>query len=265
MKEASFLVSLVFSVLIIIGVAGVLVIIDAATTINNNVLAFASPSLSSSSTNSSASSTTTAASQPFSFFDNLETNKVRVYDIDIAYKIFGKGKPLILIPGFSMTMDMWDPNMLNELSSNHTIIIFDNRGVGETTAGNNIKKFSIQQFANDTAGLLAALKIDNNKPLDILGTSLGGFIAQEFALSYPEKVDRLILYASTCGGKEAIPPQISPKAMRSMVSGNASKDLFLSTLFPKEWINENIEYIEKNFVFPMGKVSTENIQRQSEA
>jgi hypothetical protein len=43
-----------------------------------------------------------------------------------------------------MIMDMWDPNMLNRLSSNNTIIIFDNRGVGETTAGNNTKKFQIQ-------------------------------------------------------------------------------------------------------------------------
>ena len=50
-----------------------------------------------------------------------------------------------------------------------------------------------------------------------------------------------------------------------MVSGNASKDLFLSTLFPSDWINENIDYIEKNFVFPMGKVSTLNLFRQSEA
>jgi hypothetical protein len=41
-----------------------------------------------------------------------------------------------------MTMDMWDPNMLNRLSSNNTIMIFDNRGVGETTAGNNTKKNS---------------------------------------------------------------------------------------------------------------------------
>ena len=58
----------------------------------------------SASTNSSA--TTTITSQSFSFFDNIETKKVRVGDIDIAYKIFGKGKPLILIPGFSMIMDM---------------------------------------------------------------------------------------------------------------------------------------------------------------
>jgi pimeloyl-ACP methyl ester carboxylesterase len=118
---------------------------------------------------------------------------------------------------------------------------------------------------------LAALKLDdsgsssNNQPIDILGLSLGGFIAQEFALTYPDKVDRLILLVSSCGGKESIPPQISPEAFRSMVSGNASKDLFLSTLFPKEWINENIDYIENNFVFPMGEVSTPNLLLQSQA
>jgi pimeloyl-ACP methyl ester carboxylesterase len=174
---------------------------------------------------------TSITSQSFSL-DNIETKKVRVGDIDIAYKIFGKGKPLLLIPGFSMTMDMWDPNMLNRLSSNHTVIVFDNRGIGQTTAGNDTNKFSIAQFANDTAGFLAALKLDgsrsNNQPIDILGLSLGGFIAQEYALTYPNKVDRLILLVSSCGGKESIPPQISPEAFKGMVSGNASKDLFYS-------------------------------------
>jgi hypothetical protein len=72
---------------------------------------------------SSTNASTNITSQSFSV-DNIETKKVRVGDIDIAYKIFGKGKPLLLIPGFSMTMDMWDPNMLNKLSSNHTIIAF---------------------------------------------------------------------------------------------------------------------------------------------
>ena len=229
----------------------------AIASITNNPLAY------STSTINSTAITTNA------FLDNIETKKVRVGDIDIAYKIFGKGKPLLLIPGFSMTMDMWDPNMLNRLSSNHTIIVFDNRGIGQTTAGNDPKKFSISQFTNDTAGFLASLKLDdtsnNNQSIDILGLSLGGFIAQEFVLTYPDRVDKLILLVSSCGGKESIPPQLSPEAFRSMVSGNASKALFLSTLFPKEWINENIDYIEKNFVFPMGKIRTQNLLLQSQA
>ncbi|HET7285419.1 MAG TPA: alpha/beta hydrolase, partial [Nitrososphaeraceae archaeon] len=94
---------------------------------------------------------TTANALSFSL-DNIQTKKVRAGDIDIAYKIFGKGKPLLLIPGFSATMDVWDPVMLYKLSSNHTIIIFDNRGIGKTTVGN--KAWSIGQFANDTAGLI---------------------------------------------------------------------------------------------------------------
>lgn len=255
----SFMTSLLLATMVIVG--GIEAVISSGLiTTTNNWLVYAPVSP----TNSSASIT----SQSFSL-DNIDTKKVRVGDIDIAYKIFGKGKPLLLVPGFSMTMDMWDPNMLDRLSSNHTIILFDNRGIGQTTAGDDPQKFSISQFANDTAGFLAALRLDggsgNNQPIDILGLSLGGFIAQEFALTYPEKVDRLILMVSGCGGKETIPPQLSPEAFRNMVSGNASEDLFLSTLFPQEWINENIEYIEKNFVFPMGKLPSQNLLLQSQA
>jgi len=249
-----YIVSLVLAVLSTIGVKEI--VISDVTMTANNMSAYAAVS----STNSLSFS-----------LDNIGTKKVRVGDIDIAYKIFGKGKPLLLIPGFSMTMDMWDPNMLNRLSSNHTVIVFDNRGIGQTTAGNDPQKFSISQFANDTAGFLTALRLDgnssnnNNHPIDILGLSLGGFIAQEFAITYPDKVDRLILVVSGCGGKESIPPQISPEVFRSMVLGNATKAMFLSTLFPQEWINENTAYIEKNFVFPMGKIPAQNLLFQSQA
>ena len=263
----SFMASLLLATMVIVGGTEVVISSGQITTGNNRLLnaAFSSTNLS-----------TSITSQSFSL-DNIETKKVRVGDIDIAYKIFGKGKPLLLIPGFSMTMDMWDPNMLAALSSNHTVIVFDNRGIGQTIAGNDPQKFSISQFVNDTAGLLAALRLDggsnnsssnssnNNQPIDILGLSLGGFIAQEFALTYPDKADRLILLVSSCGGKESIPPQLSPEAFRNMVSGNASKDLFLSTLFPKKWINENVDYIEKNFVFPMGKTPPQNLLLQSRA
>ena len=253
MRTAMVVSSLVFSLFIIV------TIVFVSASIINNHLTYATLTV-----NSTAITTN-------AFLDNIETKKVRVGDIDVAYKIFGKGKPLLLIPGFSMTMDMWDPNMLNRLSLNQTKVVFDNRGIGQTTAGNDPQAFSISQFANDTAGFLAALKLDsgatnsNSQPIDILGLSLGGFIAQEFALTYPDKVDRLIVLVSSCGGKESIPPQLSPEAFRSMVSGNASKALFLSTLFPNGWINENIDYIEKNFVFPMGKISPQNLLLQSQA
>jgi pimeloyl-ACP methyl ester carboxylesterase len=75
----------------------------------------------------------------------------------------------------------------------YTVIIFDNRGVGNTTA--RTKPFSIIQFANDTAGLLDALKIQK---ADVLGYSMGTFIAQEITLLHSEKVNRLVLYTASC-------------------------------------------------------------------
>jgi pimeloyl-ACP methyl ester carboxylesterase len=95
---------------------------------------------------------------------NIPSKKVHVGGIDIAYKMFRKGKPILLIPGFSMTMDT---AMLGKLSSNDTIIISDNRGIGKTTGGN--KTWSTEQYANDTAGLIDALGI--RKPVDVLGFS----------------------------------------------------------------------------------------------
>jgi alpha/beta hydrolase fold len=128
--------------------------------------------------------------------------KIRVGDIDVAYRMFGNGNPLLLIAGAGATMDFWDPIVLKQLSENHTIIIFDNRGIGQTTSG-NLKHFTISQYANDTAGLIDALHL--TKPVDVLGHSFGSFIAQELALTHPQKVNRLILFASNCGTKESIP------------------------------------------------------------
>ena len=125
----------------------------------------------------------------------IKTQVVRVGDIDIAHKTFGSGTPLLLINGFAAPMDFWDPTLLKKLATNHTIIVFDNRGIGDTTSGDKV--FSIKQFADDTAGLLEALKI---KKADVIGWSMSGMIAQELALAYPDKVGRLVLYSSTCGG-----------------------------------------------------------------
>ena len=131
---------------------------------------------------------------------DIPLKKVRVGDIDVAYKMLGKGDPIILFNGASDNMNAWDPSFLTGLSSNHTVIVFDQRGIGNTTVGSN--PYTYLQLANDTAGLLDALKIPK---ADVMGYSLGGHIAQAFTISHPEKVNRLILVASTCGGKDGIP------------------------------------------------------------
>jgi pimeloyl-ACP methyl ester carboxylesterase len=133
-------------------------------------------------------------------------------------------------------MDAWDPTILRDLSSKHTVIIFDNRGVGNTTAGT--KPFSIIQFANDIASLLDALKIQK---ADVLGFSMGTFIAQQLTLFHPEKVNRLVLYAASCGGKENIPQSPEVVKILSDLAYNRSHDLqkFLSVAFPLSWIKSH--------------------------
>ena len=102
-------------------------------------------------------------------------------------------------------MNNWDPTLISNLSKNHTVYIFDNRGIGNTTIENTTKgnkPFTIHQFAQDTIGLMNALNI--NKP-DIMGFSMGSYIAQDIALSNPEKINKLVIYAPVCGGPESTP------------------------------------------------------------
>ena len=113
---------------------------------------------------------------------NIPAKKVHVGDIDIAYKMLGKGDPILLFNGASDNMNAWDPSFLRSLSSNHTVIVFDSRGIGNTTIGS--KPYSMEQLANDTAGLLDALKIQK---ADVMGYSLGSMTAQQYTISLSRK------------------------------------------------------------------------------
>jgi pimeloyl-ACP methyl ester carboxylesterase len=78
--------------------------------------------------------------------------------------------------------------------------VFDSRGIGNTTSGT--EPYSIQLLANDTAGLIDALKIQK---ANVLGYSLGTFTTQQFAITHPDKVSSIILIAGSCGGKDHVP------------------------------------------------------------
>ena len=172
---------------------------------------------------------------------NIAAKEIRIGDIDVAYKTFGKGDPILLISGSGNVMDVWPTTFLQELSSNHTVIIFDNRGVGNTTSGT--RPFSISQFANDTIGLLDALNIQRT---DILGFSMASFIAQQLTLTHPERVNRLILYGASCGGPEGIPqtPEVAKTISDFVKNHSQNADAFLSITFPPEWLKTHSKYIE---------------------
>jgi len=95
---------------------------------------------STSTSGSNGSSSISNFARDKAIIESTETKMIPVADIYVAYKTFGNGSPVLLITGFRSTMDTWDPVILNALAVNHTVIAFDNRGMGKTTAG--IKEFS---------------------------------------------------------------------------------------------------------------------------
>jgi len=186
---------------------------------------------------------------------------VRVDDINISYKDFGQGKPLLLIIGYGMTMDLWPPGLLANLSSTHRVIVFDNRGMGNTTASE--KPFSLSLFADDAAGLMDALNISK---ADVLGWSMGADVAQELALHHPGNVDRLILYAGSAGGNESIPasPAVIEKLTNSSGSARERGERFFSLLFPAEWLHGHPDS-RAYFPIPTELSPAESYVRQVEA
>jgi pimeloyl-ACP methyl ester carboxylesterase len=196
-------------------------------------LAFASPS-----------SPSPSFQSKVAMINKIPSQKVTVGDIDIAYKQLGKSnaKPIILITGASATMDMWNPLLLEELTSaNYKVIIFENRGVGGSTVGT--KKFSISQFANDTLGLLDALGISK---ADVLGWSMGGFIAQQLAVTNPDKVDNLILYATSCGGTNdrPTPPEVIQIGTNASMSTQERIQKLAPLFFaPASWFKAHPDYL----------------------
>ncbi len=179
---------------------------------------------------------TTVPAVPVMDITKAEMKTVPVGDITIAYKEAGSGEPLILIMGYGGTMDLWDTRLVNQLAQQYRVIVFDNRGMGQTTSSD--KEYSIRLFANDTAGLMDALGI---KKAHVMGWSMGTFVAQELTLGYPEKVDNLILCAGTPGGKEALPPEARVIASLTNTTGTdreRGERLFLF-LIPAAWLKEN--------------------------
>jgi len=126
---------------------------------------------------------------------------VKVDDIQIYYEIHGAGpQTLTMIRGLGADLLAWFAQV-PEFAKHFQTIVFDNRGAGRTDKPDG--PFSTKQMAKDMNGLLDALNIRRTA---ILGVSMGGMIAQEFAIQHPEKLSRLILGCTSFGGPEAIPP-----------------------------------------------------------
>jgi len=170
--------------------------------------------------------------------------QVAARDLKICCESVGDGYPIVLIHGANANMYWWDPELVNALSQKYRVLKFDNRGAGRTITPDE-GEFLCEMFADDTVALMDAKGI---KRANILSKSMGGSIAQELVLKYPERVNNLVLGCTIFGGQHMIRP--SNEAMQIFMDRSGGLDgLFdrlLKLMFTKSFVDANPDFV-KNF------------------
>ncbi|MGD0107746.1 MAG: alpha/beta hydrolase [Rhodopila sp.] len=116
-------------------------------------------------------------------------------DIAINYNVVGGGPPLCLINGYRLSSAAWPHTFISRLSARFTVITFDNRGSGHSDKPD--APYELGLMAKDAVGVLDTLGL---RQVHLFGFSMGGAIAQEFAIQFPDRVERLVLFGTFCGG-----------------------------------------------------------------
>jgi pimeloyl-ACP methyl ester carboxylesterase len=115
--------------------------------------------------------------------------------IDYAYRDLGDGDvPLVLLQHFRGNLDNWDPALIDALAAGRRVVAFDNVGVGASTGST---PNTIEAMAHDAIAFLEAMEFQR---VDLLGFSIGSFVAQEMALIRPDLLRRLVLASSAPQG-----------------------------------------------------------------
>jgi pimeloyl-ACP methyl ester carboxylesterase len=112
----------------------------------------------------------------------------------------GAGPPLVLIPGLGAGTWLWD-TFADRLAEHFSLIMPELRGGGRSDKPD--RRYTIRQFGADLSTLLDRLGVAE---CDLLGASLGGYVAQQFAATWPERVRKLVLVATSLGGDEQVGP-----------------------------------------------------------
>jgi pimeloyl-ACP methyl ester carboxylesterase len=127
-----------------------------------------------------------------------QVHRTAVGRTTIAWYERGRGAPLVMLTGTGSTMSEWDPALLRLLARRHRLILLDYPGVGRSGPWHG-REFG--SLADAVAGLMAAIGLPD---ADVLGWSMGGFVAQRLAIEHPGRVTRLVLAGTNPGGRRAV-------------------------------------------------------------
>jgi pimeloyl-ACP methyl ester carboxylesterase len=148
--------------------------------------------------------------------------------VDYAYRDTGGegGVPLVVLQHFRGNLDNWDPALVDALASDRRVVAFDNAGVGGSTG---TTPDTIEQMARDAIAFIGALQFGQ---VDLLGFSIGSFVAQQIALVRPAIIRRLILASSAPQGADGMHGW-APEVIGAIGTPNTSPEAYLDVFFAR--------------------------------
>jgi pimeloyl-ACP methyl ester carboxylesterase len=145
--------------------------------------------------------------------------------IEYAYRDLGAGDvPLVLLQHFRGNLENWDPALVDALAANRRVITFDNVGVGATTGST---PSTIEAMAHDAISFLEAMDFQQ---IDLLGFSIGSFIAQEIALIRPDLIRRVVLASAAPQGAAGMHGW-APEVIGAVGAPETSPEGYISVFF----------------------------------
>ncbi|MFA7266101.1 MAG: alpha/beta fold hydrolase, partial [Candidatus Nanopelagicales bacterium] len=133
---------------------------------------------------------------PVNFLDMVD--HIEVDGRSVAFTIVGEGADLVMLNGFAATVNDWDPGFVDCLAESNRLLLVEHRGMGESSDDGHA--FSIGDLADDVSAVIAE-QVEG--PAAVLGWSMGGYVAQQLAVSNPSQVGRLVLLSTDAGGQRS--------------------------------------------------------------
>lgn len=173
--------------------------------------------------------------------------------VRIAYEIRGEGEPLVLVHGLAYDRRGWGrfPDLLAE---RYSVVLVDNRGVGESDAPPG--PYTVAQMAEDVLRVLDDAGIERT---NLFGVSLGGYIAQELALTRPERIEKLVLCSTAVGGPRAYPMPEATQAVFArypLMEREAGLRMFVESSLGERGVRELPELVEEILRYRLERAPT---------
>jgi aminoacrylate hydrolase len=162
-------------------------------------------------------------------------------DGELYYEEHGSGFPVLMVAGLGGVGTYWGPQ-IEPFAKSFRVILHDHRGTGNSSKSKI--KYSLEQMARDTLGLMDALKIDK---AHLVGHSTGGAIGQILAIGHPERMAKIVMASSWTKADGFF--RLCFEARRALLLKSGAAAYVAATpifLYPSWWIRDNIEQLQQH-------------------